>query len=223
MSARIWRSTAPAAFTHQQRQTIRLSNVPRTVIHADIVRLIRRLGIQQFSQVELGYNRFRPNGTAYITFNNAKAVEAALKQLRDAYLSTFPLIARSHSAGDVVNRRARGKAGREEASQRGIVVGTGRDAELPGERSMSVVLSGLPGRMSETSLRELLNGYHLRDAGRGSVVNTAPATTAAPSITSRFLVRLGSPSEAHRLVRDLHLTPLTTEMKEYEIQAHVVH
>jgi hypothetical protein len=64
--------------------------------------------------------------------------------------------------------RSRGLKGREEASERSIVSGTGSQAGIT-DLGKSVLLSGLPGRISPEAMRRYLKNYSLM-GGQGEVV-----------------------------------------------------
>ncbi|EJD52978.1 hypothetical protein AURDEDRAFT_157540 [Auricularia subglabra TFB-10046 SS5] len=202
------------------RQDLRIAGLPRTATQADVWRLLRRLKVQNVNRVYLHYNRFKPTGAAFAALDSAAAVRPALEQLRGAHLSAFPLSARAHTLEEPA--RVRGVAGREEAVRRGLVTGTGADAGI-GERGSSVLLSGLPARWFYGDVRRALcDGFDLREAGDATIVNATPAHTRSPAVTSRWLVRLASVSEAHRFVRKVHRT-LVHEQRDYQIHAQVVY
>jgi hypothetical protein len=64
--------------------------------------------------------------------------------------------------------RSRGQKGREEASERSIVTGTGCQAGIT-DVGKSVLLSGLPGKISTEAVRRYLKNYSLM-GGQGEVV-----------------------------------------------------
>jgi len=64
--------------------------------------------------------------------------------------------------------RSRGIKGREEASERSIVSGTGSQGGIT-DVGRSVLLSGLPGRISTNAVRRYLKDYSLM-GGQAEVV-----------------------------------------------------
>jgi hypothetical protein len=64
--------------------------------------------------------------------------------------------------------RSRGLKGREEASERSIVSGNGSQGGIT-DVGRSVVLSGLPGKISSAAVRRFLKGYQLM-GGQAEVV-----------------------------------------------------
>ncbi|KZV78735.1 hypothetical protein EXIGLDRAFT_783333 [Exidia glandulosa HHB12029] len=203
------------------RQDLRISGLPRTATHDDVWRLLRRLNIAGANRVYLHYNRFKPTGVAFVSLANLQASQPAQEALRLSHMSTFPLAVRAHSIE--APGRTRGVEGREEAMRRGIVTGTGADAGIA-ERGTAVVLSGCPGRWYHTHVRvSLCEGFELRDAGEATIVAVVPPSGKAPAVTSRWLVRMASESEAHRFARKVHRTIVTSNNKEYLIHADVVY
>ena len=139
--------------------------------------------------------------------------------------------------------RIRGAKGRIEAAQRGIVAGDGPNGGIT-SNNKSVVLYGLPGKMTVEALTYYLKSFKLADPAPESKeivkmdlyvhVRSACFTTVLipyisppghQSLTSRFLVRLASSSEAHRLVRKLHETFYEPEIfdKRYRVRARVIY
>jgi hypothetical protein len=68
--------------------------------------------------------------------------------------------------------RSRGLKGREEASERSIISGNGSQGGIT-DIGRSVVLSGLPGKISTDVVRRFLKNYRLM-GGRGEVVKLEP-------------------------------------------------
>jgi hypothetical protein len=90
---------------------------------------------------------------------------AALKQLR---LFGHPLMPRNTPAPDEPPRRSRGLKGREEASERAIVFGNGSQGGIT-DVGRSVLLTGLPGKITTDVVRRVLRNYKLM-GGRAEVV-----------------------------------------------------
>jgi len=119
--------------------------------------------------------------------------------------------------------RSRGLKGREEASERTIVTGNGVQGGIT-DGGRSVLLSGLPGRISVETVRRLLRNYKLM-GGQAEVVKLGTNDTVRNALTSRILVRLSSASEAFRLVRNIHMTNYEVGAWEdkYTIRAKLIH
>ena len=140
--------------------------------------------------------------------------------------------------------RSRGLKGREEASERSIVSGNGYQGGIS-DVGKSVLLSGLPGKITTDAVRWFLKNYKLM-GGQAEVVKLdasvslsflarGPFTHPYPRIgfryrntkgvlTARMLVRLSSASEAFRLVRNLHMTNYEPDTWEdrYTIRAQLI-
>lgn len=89
----------------------------------------------------------------------------ALRQLRYFAHSLTPRTTPPPAENRV---RSRGLKGREEASERNIVTGNGIQGGIT-DVGRSVLLSGLPGRMSTGSVRRFLRNYKLM-GGQAEVV-----------------------------------------------------
>lgn len=92
-----------------------------------------------------------------------------LRQLR--YFGHL-LIPRTTSPPGETRVRSRGLKGREEASERTIVSGNGIQGGIT-DVGRSVLLSGLPGRMSTDTVRRFLRNYKLM-GGQAEVVKLEP-------------------------------------------------
>jgi len=117
--------------------------------------------------------------------------------------------------------RSRGLKGREEASERSIVSGSGSQGGIT-DVGRSVLLSGLPGKITTEVVRRFLRNYKLM-GGQAEVVKLEQETRS--EMTSRVLVRLSSMSEAFRLVRNLHMTNYEPDIWEdkYTIRAQLIY
>jgi hypothetical protein len=142
--------------------------------------------------------------------------------------------------------RSRGLKGRGEASERSIVSGNGSQGGIT-DVGRSVLLSGLPGKISTSAVRRYLKDYNLM-GGQAEVVKleswvssssfdvlSCPFTlvpspshfhrSSKSALTSRVLVRLSSASEAFRLLRNLHMTNYEPEVwkDRYIIRARLIY
>lgn len=88
--------------------------------------------------------------------------------LRDLRLFGHPLTPRTTLPPTKTSMRSRGLKGREEASERTIVTGNGIQGGIT-DGGRSVLLSGLPGRISAESVRRFLKNYKLM-GGQAEVV-----------------------------------------------------
>ena len=118
--------------------------------------------------VALDYHRFEPTGRAILTLTQPSVlpkVLAALQQLRYFGHSLAPRTTRTPSEPRM---RSRGLKGREEASERSIVTGNGSQGGIT-DGGRSVLLSGLPGKISTDIVRRYLRNYKLM-GGQAEVV-----------------------------------------------------
>jgi len=181
---------------------VKLTGLPRTATPADITRLLAMNKVHNITKVTLDYRRFEPTGCAFLTLSQPSVLPKTLASLKQLRYFGHPLIPRTTRPPSEPRMRSRGLKGREEASERSIVAGTGSQAGIT-DVGRSVLLSGLPGKISTNAVRRCLNDYNLM-GGQAEVVKMA--SNSKSTMTSRVLVRLCSPSEAFRLLRNLHMT-----------------
>ncbi|KAI0636905.1 hypothetical protein C8Q77DRAFT_1095102 [Trametes polyzona] len=185
------------------KQHIKLSGLPRTALPDDLRRLCGKTKAENVAGVAIDYRRFRPTGHGYLSFTTPELAEAANKALRRAvaggkmietqlihYLPTIP--------------RARGQKGILEAAERGAVTGDGPGGGVTAG-GRNVVMYGLPGRLGADQLIGSLRNFKLAGAEHGREVAVKLEQGERVTSTSRWLVRMASVSEAHRLVRKLHM------------------
>ncbi|GJJ12141.1 hypothetical protein Clacol_006382 [Clathrus columnatus] len=202
-----------------------LRDLPRTALVSDVRRLLVKQKVENVQNVHRGYYRFQRNGNAYITMSVPSQTDMVVKQLEKAQMSGYSVNVTSTSQLENVTRRSRGNKGRQEAANRGIITGTGPDAGIT-ERGKGVVIWGLPGSWSEDAVRGFLERKGLRladnDTDRLNVVKVEPV--GRPSLTSRHYARMESVSEAHRLVRLLHMNSYQRRgAKNFMVHAQVVY
>ncbi|KAH9997641.1 hypothetical protein BJV77DRAFT_983706 [Russula vinacea] len=185
--------TAKTLPTGHSAVHIRLFGLPRTSTPADITRLLARNRVHNVT------NAYR---TRLPTLAQPSVLPKALAALQQVRFFGHPLTPRTTKPPSEPRMRSRGLKGREEASERSIVSGTGSQAGIT-DLGKSVLLSGLPGRISPEAMRRYLKNYSLM-GGQGEVVKLESNLKA--SLTCRVLVRLSSASEAFRLLRNLHMT-----------------
>jgi hypothetical protein len=123
--------------------------------------------------VFMDYDRFRPNGTAYLSLSSPNSMLRNLRMLNKATLSSLPLRATAvpspFSAG-----RTRGAVGRKEAADKGLVNGNGPNGGTSGN-GKNVVMWGLPGKLPPDGLRNYLRAFRLSDvSGQESIVKIEP-------------------------------------------------
>jgi hypothetical protein len=200
---------------------VKLVGFPRTTTPADITRLLGKKNVHNITKVALEYHRFEPTGRAVLTLSQPSVHSKVMVALRQLRYFGHQLMPRSTLPPAETRVRSRGLKGREEASERSIVTGNGIQGGIT-DVGRSVLLSGLPGKMTTDAVRRFLRNYKLM-GGQAEVVKLEPNTKSI--LTSRVLVRLSSASEAFRLVRNVHMTnfePDTWEDK-YTIRAQLIH
>jgi hypothetical protein len=118
--------------------------------------------------VTLEYHRFEPTGRAFLTLTQPSDLPKALAALKQLRVFGHPLTPRTTLAPAEARMRSRGLKGREEASERSIVSGNGSQGGIT-DGGRSVLLSGLPGKISAEIVRRSLKTYKLM-GGQAEVV-----------------------------------------------------
>jgi len=195
--------------------------LPRTTTPAEISQLLAKNKVHNVTKVTLDYHRFQPTGSAFLTISQPSVLPKTLAALENLSFFGHPLTARTTRPPLEPTMRSRGLKGREEASERAIVSGNGSQGGIT-DVGRSVLLSGLPGKISTNVVRRYLRDYSLM-GGQAEVVKLE-SSSKNPS-TSRVLVRLSSASEAFRLLRNLHMTNYEPNVwkNKYIIRAQLIH
>ncbi|KAJ7694232.1 hypothetical protein B0H17DRAFT_476579 [Mycena rosella] len=187
----------------KRTKIIQLSNLPTTVIPADLRRLVIRGQVQGVEDASIEYHRLQPTGRAY---------------LRLTHEDFFPnLDALEMVSVSGVHPIAEASAETPSPDESG---GHGLSSEL-GCDGKDVVIWGLPRQLREEAVdRHLLGGFSMFP---GEFLFKLPPV--GFSLYSRFRVRLVSVSEAHRLVRKVHMTNYNPEVlgPKYQLRAQVVY
>ena len=118
--------------------------------------------------VALEYQRFEPMGRAFLTLTQPSVLPKVLAALQQLRFSGHPLTPRTTPSPSEPSMRSRGLKGREEASERSVVTGNGSQGGIT-DGGKSVLLSGLPGKISTDVVRRYLRNYKLM-GGQAEVV-----------------------------------------------------
>ncbi|GBE81919.1 hypothetical protein BKA93DRAFT_819367 [Sparassis latifolia] len=229
---RVFQSTREAAgrasreVAPDSRRFIVVHGLPRSALPADVRRACLKAKVDVAS-VSIDYFRLLPTQKAFIELHSPLYLQSSLKNLKNAVVGGSQIY--SYPSQDPTGGRpdrTRGIKGRAEAAERGIITGNGPAGGLTSQ-GKNVVMSGLPGRMTAEALREFLKGYKLAgsEGGKKEVVKMDVGVYQKLAFTSRHLVRTASISEAHRLVRTLHMTFFRPEVYHhlYPLRARVVY
>jgi len=203
---------------------IELTNVPRSATPADIRKAVVRAKLKGVADVAIDYSHFAPSEKALLTLTRPNLLQENLLALQNASIAGIPIKATPTRLSDPSPPRQRGVKGRREAADRGIL-GNGPHAGLSnGDRN--VTIWGFPGKLEPESLFPLFEHFNLstNKAGQPDIVKI-PLPDGAFTMVSRFLLRLASASEAHRLVRQLHLTHWEPEFNgmRYPLRAQIIY
>ncbi|KAI0725159.1 hypothetical protein C8Q72DRAFT_877568 [Fomitopsis betulina] len=199
-------------------------NVPRSAIPADLKRVCAKYKVENVTDVSLDFYRFQSTGRAWLTLSSPNHMQHALKAMQGAVLSGKTLGATPADDPSEAVTRTRGVKGRLEAAERGLYTGNGPNG-MSG-RGKGVVLYGLPGKLTPGGLHTYLRNFKLAsaEAGQHEIVKLDTPNIRL-TLKSRFYVRLNSVAEAHRLVRELHMTFFERNIYEnkYPLRAQVVY
>ncbi|KZT09472.1 uncharacterized protein LAESUDRAFT_722434 [Laetiporus sulphureus 93-53] len=212
--------------THQGTHIL-LTKLSRSVIPADIKRLCGKNKVDHVSDVKLDYYRFTPTGRAWVEVTAPIHLKKTLKALQNTVIGSTvlaPLVADPYAGPPI---RMRGKKGFTEAVERGIVLGNGLNGGITGQ-GKNVVIYGLPRMMEPEAVRDFLKSFKLASMQEGQQVykmEIQKESIKKSTFTSRYLVRLASVSEAHRVVRRIHMTYYQPENygSRYPVHARVIY
>lgn len=211
-----------SAFVEPPKTIIKLSQLPRTALPSDVLRMLRTNQLENVSRVSLVYDRFKPTGKAYVSLGTADSLNGNLRLLQKATLTSFPVDswAGADDMPSVVRRR--GAQGRQEAVDRGLVSGNGPDGGIVGNGKV-VILFGLPGRLEPDGLGKYLKRFEATSGQEE--IRKVERPVGKLIIESLHMMRCASVSDAHRLVRLLHMTYYNSNLygHKYLIRARVIY
>ncbi|KAI0797931.1 hypothetical protein C8Q75DRAFT_801839 [Abortiporus biennis] len=218
------RRQGPSTTALRASPYIKVEGLPRSITTGDLRRLCVKSKVENVANIGIDYHRFAPTGTAYIALTQSDFVPSAVKNLRGSILGGLRVKA-NHSVPPDVQRRSRGVKGRAEAAERGLVTGEGLGAGVA-SCGKSVVVYGLPGKMTVDAMKAFLKIFNLAetDNGEQSVVKIEP-TPGVFTLISKFLVRAANESEAQRIVRKVHNTLFQSDIwgDKYQVKARVLY
>jgi len=211
---------------NQERLYIQLRGLPRTALPADVQRAVKRQGAKGIKEVTINYERFSPTGGAYLTLTSPDVLNHNLKNLTDTTIASLPITAASSPPPERIPLRGRGERGRMHAAERAIVFGNGpRAGMLSGGKN--VVLWGFPGKLAATALQGYLQNFKLAgtEGGKKEFTRIQLSNPYQFSRVAKYLVRMSSEAEAHRMVRVLHMTYFEPEVhnQKYLIRARIIY
>ncbi|KAJ7489841.1 hypothetical protein B0H11DRAFT_1859835 [Mycena galericulata] len=191
----------------KRAKQIQLSNVPQTATPADLRRLITRAQVQGVEHAAIYYRRFEASGRAYLQLTHPDFLLPNLDALEKVTISGV------HVVAEPINRAP--------ATERELLNGNGLSSELD-SNGKNVVVWGLPKTAGPELLDQLMQDFSF-PPGEPYIFKT-PIPTGF-TLASRFLVRLASVSEAHRLVRQLHMTNYRPDVygAKHPIRARVIY
>ncbi|KAK7014977.1 hypothetical protein R3P38DRAFT_2998748 [Favolaschia claudopus] len=198
----------------QRATQIELSNVPRTATPADIRRLVFRAQVQGVDDVSIDYYHLNPTGRAYLKLTHSDFLLPALDALEKITISGV------HPTAEPSDRPSY-------ATEYAWTEGNGLSSEIK-SYGKAVAVWGYPKSFTPEALDRSLAGRFTFPQNEAYIFKLPGRETDASkpfTLYSRFFVRLDSVSEAHRFVRELHLTyhaPLQHQAK-YSLHAHVIH
>ncbi|EIN07428.1 hypothetical protein PUNSTDRAFT_114870 [Punctularia strigosozonata HHB-11173 SS5] len=224
----VWKAGTKAAqaapLSKAARLHIQLRDLPRSALPSDIRRVINKAKVENVADVTLDYKKFVPTGRAYLTMTHPDFTESNIRKLHGLTLTSIPVTVFTCDPppGDARPSRSRGVQGRAEAEERGVITGNGPNGGITG-RGKTVALWGLPWKITSEQVKLNLKGFQF--AASGDEVYKLDKAGIENHSQSRHIVRLASASEAHRLVRRLHLTYWSKEMygTKFLVRARVIY
>ncbi|KAJ7098048.1 hypothetical protein B0H15DRAFT_823878 [Mycena belliarum] len=193
----------------QRATQIELSNLPRTATPADVRRLILRGQVQGVEDASIEYRRLEPTGRAYLKLTQPEFLLPNLDALEKVTVSGVQPVAEPSARPAMSDQ----------------MNGNGLGSELASD-GKCVVIWGLPKAVLPVVVDQtILRGFSVPPGE--DYIFKIPDTLGpkAFTFTSRFLVRLASVSEAHRLVRTIHMTNHRPERNgaRYPLRARVIY
>ncbi|KAH7877486.1 hypothetical protein F5879DRAFT_646462 [Lentinula edodes] len=186
-------------------QHILLKRIPALTTPSDIRRMLIRYKAQGVADVAIMYENFVPTKQALITLTRPNYLRDNLRELINATLSGVVF------TSEEVDYSISGPPP--------SVFGTGPHAGVD-NIGKNVVLSPFPSGTSPYILEDVLKKYTLVGSYQDSVL----PINAGSKNPITMLVKLGSESEAYRVVRDLHMrNPLENVRWSRNLQARIIH
>ncbi|KAL1668478.1 hypothetical protein GGF50DRAFT_96693 [Schizophyllum commune] len=180
---------------------LRLRNIPKSATRNDVARMLMRAQVEGVTSVELEYNRWLPAGSALIQFHRPEYVPASSHRLKGRAIQGIPVIPENLSRFALQDYQ-------EALKKQEKNTGTGPSANTT-HLEEKVVLWGFTPRWNATDVAALLRSYRLHNHDVDGGANSIWYTPLADQTHSRkFVARMAGPEEAHRVVRDLHMTPV---------------
>ncbi|KAJ7063172.1 hypothetical protein C8F01DRAFT_61118 [Mycena amicta] len=192
----------------KQATQIELSRVPLTAKPADIRRLVSRAQAPGVEDVAIEYRQLQPTGRAYLKLNHTSFLLPCLKALESVSISGI------HPVAEPCDRKVPPTRL------------SGLSSELA-SHGKHVVVWGIPRGVGggHTALEKLLGSLHFhRPTLPEQYIDKLPLRHSS-SIVDRFLVRLSSVAEAHRLVQQVHMTHYLPSVygTEYPLHGRVIY
>ncbi|KAJ7172614.1 hypothetical protein C8R46DRAFT_1348986 [Mycena filopes] len=204
MASTLIRRTRRIPPSLQHATNIKLSNIPRTATPADLRRLVLRSQVPGVGDVAIENEFLEPTGNAYLKLTHSDYLRpASLEALEKVTISGLHPVAEPSAA----------------TPPPVLHYGTGLSSDIA-SNGKSVVMWGFPKTVDPAALdRQALVGFSF-PPGEDYIFNLLKYTG-----SGRFMVRLVSTSEAHRLVRELHMTHWRPDShgKKYLIRARVIY
>jgi len=112
------------AIANEGRNHIQIRGLPRTALPQDVQRTVVQGRLQGVTDIVLDYRRFFPTGNAWLKLTSPELLNANLRALDNATVSSSPISAASSEAPPIPDRM-RGLKGKDVAAKRGYFDGNG--------------------------------------------------------------------------------------------------
>ncbi|KAL1921589.1 uncharacterized protein VTP21DRAFT_11305 [Calcarisporiella thermophila] len=187
---------------------VMLHRLPFTTIRDDVERLWRDCEIRDSDVLDVVFSRnqyFQPTGMAIIEFTEEPLAARFLLNCQKKFLGGVQI------SSSIIADPAK-------------ILSQHSRPELGAASGRAVVLRGLPGRLGEDEVREWVDrvGFTPMESTEPGVIKLQ---NPAKALTSKFLIKLGSESDAYRMVRKVHNTRFMSRVygSDYTIRASVVY
>ncbi|KAG9318723.1 hypothetical protein JVU11DRAFT_822 [Chiua virens] len=195
---------AAEALSTETRRHIRLENLSRTALPADIKRALRRERLVGVDDVQLQLFRFLPTGRAYITLTHPDFLRMNIAKLGNVKVGGHAVVAIPCLEPPTIDN-LRGVKGRKAALQRGSLPNLTSSGAMSNGRQ--VCAWGFPPKASVECVKEFLEHSQIDTLGDKLEIYKVHLQTDEFSLYSRYLIRTPSISDSYHIVRRIHQTP----------------
>ncbi|KAI9571292.1 hypothetical protein HD554DRAFT_2016868 [Boletus coccyginus] len=187
----------------ETRRHIRLENLSRTTLPADIERALRRERLVGVEDVQLQLFRFLPTRRAYITLSHPDFLQMNIAKLGNVTIGGHPVTAIPCLEPPTIEN-LRGVKGRKAALERGSLPALTRSGAM--SNGKQVCAWGFPPKASVECVKDFLEHSKINTVGDELEIYKVNLQAEEFSLYSRYLIRTSSISDSYHLARRIHQT-----------------